>query len=286
MLLSAKPFVEYKIQEMKETVSKLKTKPILALIRVGNDPASVKYVSNKIKRCEEVGIVSQVYELPEDVEQKEVVRLINKLNSDFRVSGILLQLPLPEHLDEHYLTNQICPYKDVDGFTTWNTGNLSLGAKCNVPCTPKGIIDLMKYYNIEIESKDVVIVGASNIVGKPLAQLFLREKATPTICHSKTKNLKDKVKSADIVVLGTGHANFMSADDFSDETIIIDVSINFDENGKMCGDVVKADYDKLIEKGCSITPVPGGIGQCTVIALLENTINVHIKNEGVIFHEL
>ena len=286
MLLSAKPFVEYKIQEMKETVSKLKTKPILALIRVGNDPASVKYVSNKIKRCEEVGIISQVYELPEDVEQKEVVRLINKLNSDFRISGILLQLPLPEHLDEHYLTNQICPYKDVDGFTTWNTGNLSLGAKCNVACTPKGIIDLMKYYAIELESKDVVIVGASNIVGKPLAQLFLKEKATPTICHSKTKNLKDKVKSADIVVLATGNANFMSADDFSDETIIIDVSINFDENGKMCGDVVKADYDKLLEKNCDITPVPGGIGQCTVIALLENTINVHIKNEGVIFHEL
>ena len=286
MLLSAKPFVEYKIQEMKETVSKLKIKPILALIRVGNDPASVKYVSNKIKRCEEVGVISQVYELPEDIEQKEVVKLINKLNSNFRISGILLQLPLPEHLDEHYLTNQICPYKDVDGFTTWNTGNLSLGAKCNVACTPKGIIDLMKYYNIEIESKDVVIVNASNIVGKPLAQLFLREGATPTICHIKTKNLKDKVKSADIVVLATGNANFMSADDFSEGTVIIDVSINFDENGKMCGDVVKADYDKLIEKGCNITPVPGGIGQCTVIALLENTINVHIKNEGVIFHEL
>jgi methylenetetrahydrofolate dehydrogenase (NADP+)/methenyltetrahydrofolate cyclohydrolase len=286
MLLSAKPFVEYKIQEMKETVSKLKTKPILALIRVGNDPASVKYVSNKIKRCEEVGIVSQVYELPEDVEQKEVVRLINKLNSDFRVSGILLQLPLPEHLDEHYLTNQICPYKDVDGFTTWNTGNLSLGAKCNVACTPKGIIDLLKYYAIELESKDVVIINRSNILGKPLAQLFLKENATVTICNSKTKNLKDKVKSADIVVLGTGHANFMSADDFSEGTIIIDVSINFDENGKMCGDVVKADYDKLLEKNCDITPVPGGIGQCTVIALLENTINVHIKNEGVIFHEL
>jgi methylenetetrahydrofolate dehydrogenase (NADP+)/methenyltetrahydrofolate cyclohydrolase len=286
MLLSAKPFVEYKIQEMKETVSKLKIKPVLALIRVGNDPASIKYVSNKVKRCEEVGIISQVYELPEDVEQREVDKLINKLNNNFRVSGILLQLPLPEHLDEHYLTNQICPYKDVDGFTTWNTGNLSLGAKCNVACTPKGIIDLLKYYAIELESKDVVIINRSNILGKPLAQLFLKENATVTICNSKTKNLKDKVKSADIVVLGTGHANFMSADDFSDETIIIDVSINFDENGKMCGDVVKADYDKLLEKNCDITPVPGGVGQCTVIALLENTINVHIKNEGAIFHEL
>ncbi len=277
MLLTAKPFVEYKIQELKDKVSKLKTKPVLALIRVGNDPASVKYVSNKIKRCNEVGIESQVYELPEDVKQIEIVKLIDELNNDSKITGILLQLPLPEHLDEHYLTNQICPYKDVDGFTIWNTGSLSLGANCNVACTPKGIIDLMKYYNIEMRSKDVVIVNASNIVGKPLVQLFLKEGATPTICNSKTKNLKDKVKSADIVVLGTGNMNFMSADDFSEDTVIIDVSINFDENGKMRGDVVKEDYDKLIEKGCDITPVPGGVGQCTVIALLENTIDIHIK---------
>ena len=212
--------------------------------------------------------------MPEDASESEVASLIDDLNSDERVTGILLQLPLPKHLNEHYLTNQICPYKDVDGFTTWNTGNLSLGVDCNVACTPRGIIELLKYYAIELESKDVVIVNASNIVGKPLAQLFLQEGATPTICHKGTKNLKDKIKQADIVVLATGNANFMCADDFSDNTVIVDVSINFDENGKMCGDVVKADYDKLLEKNCDITPVPGGIGQCTVIALLENTIEI------------
>ena len=274
MLLSAKPFVQFKIQQMKEQVEQMAKKPTLALIRVGNDPASVKYVSNKIKRCEEIGIISEVYELPEDVSESEVASLIDDLNSDERVTGILLQLPLPKHLNEHYLTNQICPYKDVDGFTTWNTGNLSLGVDCNVACTPRGIMELLKYYAIELESKDVVIVNASNIVGKPLAQLFLQEGATPTICHKGTKNLKDKIKQADIVVLATGNANFMCADDFSDNTVIVDVSINFDENGKMCGDVVKADYDKLLEKNCDITPVPGGIGQCTVIALLENTIEI------------
>ena len=282
MLLSAKPFIEFKIQQMREQVEQMEQmeqKPTLALIRVGNDPASVKYVSNKIKRCNEVGIVSEVYELPEDASESEVASLIDDLNSDERVTGILLQLPLPKHLNEHYLTNQICPYKDVDGFTTWNTGNLSLGVECNVACTPKGIIELLKYYAIELESKDVVIVNASNIVGKPLAQLFLQEGATPTICHKGTKNLKDKIKQADIVVLATGNANFMCADDFSDNTVIVDVSINFDENGKMCGDVVKADYDKLLEKNCDITPVPGGVGQCTVIALLENTIDIQLKNK-------
>ena len=282
MLLSAKPFIEFKIQQMREQVEQMEQmeqKPTLALIRVGNDPASVKYVSNKIKRCNEVGIVSEVYELPEDASESEVASLIDDLNSDERVTGILLQLPLPKHLNEHYLTNQICPYKDVDGFTTWNTGNLSLGVDCNVACTPRGIIELLKYYAIELESKDVVIVNASNIVGKPLAQLFLQEGATPTICHKGTKNLKDKIKQADIVVLATGNANFMCADDFSDNTVIVDVSINFDENGKMCGDVVKADYDKLLEKNCDITPVPGGVGQCTVIALLENTIDIQLKNK-------
>ena len=216
MLLTAKPFVEYKIQMMKEEVEQMNKAPILALIRVGNDPASIKYVSNKIKRCEEVGIISRVYELPEDVSEQKVVELINDLNNASDVTGILLQLPLPKHLNEHYLTNQICPYKDVDGFTTWNTGNLSLGVDCNVACTPKGIIDLMKYYNIELESKDVCIVNASNIVGKPLAQLFLQRGATPTICHIHTKNVKEKIKQSDVVVLATGNVDFVTADDLVD----------------------------------------------------------------------
>lgn len=283
MILNAKPFVEAKINDLKERAANLFKPPVLALIRVGNDPASIKYVNNKIKRCQEVGIISEVHELSEDATERDVARLINRLNNNYDVTGILLQLPLPKHLNESYLTNLINPEKDVDGFTVTNTGKLSLGMTGNIACTPKGIIDLLEFYEIPLEGQDVVIVNASNIVGKPLAQLFLQKGATPTICHARTKNLKDKVKNADIVVLATGNANFLCADDFSDNTVIIDVSINFDEEGKMCGDVVKADYDKLIEKGCSITPVPGGIGQCTVIALIENTIIIKEREEFIHF---
>jgi methylenetetrahydrofolate dehydrogenase (NADP+)/methenyltetrahydrofolate cyclohydrolase len=285
MILNAKPFVDFKINELKERVSNLLCPPTLALIRVGNDPASIKYVNNKIKRCEQVGIVSEVHELAEDATQRDVARLINRLNNNGNVTAILLQLPLPDHLDENYLTNLINPEKDVDGFTATNTGKLSLGMDCNVACTPKGIIDLLEFYEIDLESKDVVIVNASNIVGKPLAQLFLQKGATPTICHKQTKNLKDKVKSADIVVLATGNANFLGADDFSEGTVIVDVSINFDDNGKMCGDVVKSDYEKLIDKGCYITPVPGGIGQCTVIALIENTVIIKEREENILLFD-
>ena len=270
--------MDYKIKQMKAIVDSIEQKPVLALIKIGEDAASERYVRNKIKRCEEVGIESEVYKFSADIKQELVEELIHELNSDKRTTAILLQLPLPDGFDEEYLTNQITPNKDVDGFTISNTGKLSLGMDCNIACTPRGIIELLKFYNIPIESQDVVIVNASNIVGKPLAQLFLQEGATPTICHIKTKNLKQKIKGADIVVLATGNANFMGAEDFSENTTIIDVSINFDDNGKMCGDVVKADYDKLLEKGCHITPVPGGIGQCTVIALLENTINIALKN--------
>lgn len=285
MLLSAKPFVEFKLQQMKELVSKMQKKPVLALIRIGDDPASIKYVANKIKRCEEVGIESRVYTLSERIDQDTVAALIDLLNNDENTTGILLQLPLPDHLDEHYLTNQICPQKDVDGFTTWNTGNLSLGIDSTVACTPKGIIDLLKYYDIPIESKDVLIISRSNIVGKPLAQLFLKENATVTIAHSKTKGLKEKIWNADIVVTAVGKANFLTDRDFSVGTTIIDVSINFNEEGKMCGDVNKSAIEEL-QRRCNITPVPGGVGQCTVIALLENTINIHLKNRGVTLHVL
>lgn len=284
MLLSAKPYVEHKIKELKEQVDKLKIKPTLALIRVGNDPASIKYVNNKIKRCEEVGIKSQVHELPEHVDQKDVAKLIEKLNNDKTVTGILLQLPLPSHLDEHYLTNLIKASKDVDGFTITNTGKLSLGMDCNVACTPKGIIDLLKFYDIPIEGKDVLIISRSNIVGKPLVQLFLNENATVTVAHSKTKGLTAKVWHSDIVVTAVGKADFLSDRDFANGTTIVDVSINFNEEGKMCGDVTKADVD-ILQRRCNITPVPGGIGQCTVIALLENTIKIQQINEGEMFYE-
>ncbi|MBP3906680.1 MAG: bifunctional 5,10-methylenetetrahydrofolate dehydrogenase/5,10-methenyltetrahydrofolate cyclohydrolase [Peptostreptococcaceae bacterium] len=277
-LLDARKIVEKKIAELKNRVDKLEKKPKLVIIRIGDDFASGKYVANKIKRCSEVGIDSQIIHLKENITQLEVEKTILKLNEDKNVTGILLQLPIPKHLDEDYLTNLIKDEKDVDGFTIANMGKLSLGLDGNIACTPRGVITLLKEFNIDIESKDVLIINRSNIVGKPLAQLFLKENATVTIAHSKTKNLKQKIALADIVVSAVGKANFLSADDFEDNTTIIDVSINFNELGKMCGDVNKEDYDILInEKNCNLTPVPNGVGQMTVIELIEQTIEIAEK---------
>ena len=278
-LLDARKIVEKKIAELKNRVDKLEKKPKLVIIRIGDDFASGKYVANKIKRCSEVGIDSQIIHLEENITQLEVEKTILKLNEDKNITGILLQLPIPKHLDEDYLTNIIKDEKDVDGFTIANMGKLSLGLDGNIACTPRGVITLLKEFNIDIESKDVLIINRSNIVGKPLAQLFLKENATVTIAHSKTKNLKQKIALSDIVVSAVGKANFLSADDFEDNTTIIDVSINFNELGKMCGDVKKEDYDILInEKNCNLTPVPNGVGQMTVIELIEQTIEIAEKN--------
>ena len=278
-LLDARKIVEKKITELKNRIDKLEKKPKLVIIRIGDDFASGKYVANKIKRCSEVGIDSQIIHLEENITQLEVEKTILKLNDDKNITGILLQLPIPKHLDEDYLTNLIKDEKDVDGFTIANMGKLSLGLDGNIACTPRGVITLLKEFNIDIESKDVLIINRSNIVGKPLAQLFLKENATVTIAHSKTKNLKQKIALSDIVVSAVGKVNFLSADDFEDNTTIIDVSINFNELGKMCGDVNKEDYDILInEKNCNLTPVPNGVGQMTVIELIEQTIEIAEKN--------
>lgn len=277
-LLDARELVIKKIDELKDRVDKLKNKPSLVIIRVGEDFASGKYVGNKIKRCEEVGIESKIIHLGEDVEQSVVEEIIFSLNKDDKVSGVLLQLPIPKHLDEDYLTNLIEDEKDVDGFTIGNMGKLSLGLDGNVACTPRGIITLLKEFKIDIEGKDVLIINRSNIVGKPLAQLFLKENSTVTIAHSRTKNIKEKIKLADIVVSAVGKANFLTAEDFADNTTIIDVSINFNEEGKMCGDIAKKDYDVLVnEKQCNLTPVPNGVGQMTVIELIEQTIEIMEK---------
>ena len=283
-LLDARQLVTKKIDELKNRVEKLDKKPFLIIIRVGNDFASEKYVANKIKRCEVVGIESKIIHLDENVTQDAVEKVILDLNNDSNVTGVLLQLPIPKHLDEDYLTNLIKDEKDVDGFTIGNMGKLSLGLNGNVACTPRGIITLLKEFNIDIEGQDVLIINRSNIVGKPLSQLFLKENATITIAHSKTKNLKEKIKSADIVVTAIGKANFLKANDFSNNTTIIDVSINFDEFGKMCGDVSKEDYDTLINyKNCNLTPVPNGVGQMTVIELIEQTIEIQ-ENRGGMYH--
>lgn len=281
MLLEAKPYVEMKVKELKERVEKLKNKPKLVIIRVGNDFASGKYVANKVKRCEEVGINSEIIHLREDIAEWQVAHEIKKLNGNHWVDGILLQLPLPKHLNEDYLTNLIDPSKDVDGFTTQNMGRLALGQKGNVACTPRGIIDLLKAYEIPMEGEDVLIINRSNIVGKPLAHLFLQENATVTIAHSKTKGLREKMANADIIVTAIGKPNHFDSWDFEPHQTIIDVSINFDENGKMCGDVKKSDYE-AISKGlsCNLTPVPGGVGQLTVMSLIEQTIEIAERNEN------
>lgn len=280
MLLDGRKVVADKIIELRERVNKLSNKPKLVIIRVGNDPASEKYVNNKIKRCKEVGVESEIIHFGEDVSNFQVVHEILRLNKNNEVTGILLQLPLPKQLDEKYLTSLIIPEKDVDGFTAENMGKLVLGENGNVACTPSGIIDLLKYYKIEMEGKDVLIVNRSNIVGKPLAHLFLKENATVTIAHSKTSYLKDKIWQSDIVVFGVGIPNFVGAPHFSTKTTIVDVSINFDENGKMCGDVAKKDYEEIIKKGCNITPVPNGVGQMTVLALIEQTIRIAEEKEN------
>ncbi|MDD5879060.1 MAG: bifunctional 5,10-methylenetetrahydrofolate dehydrogenase/5,10-methenyltetrahydrofolate cyclohydrolase [Clostridiales bacterium] len=281
-LLDARKLVSKKVDELKSRVDKLSKKPSLVIIRVGDDFASGKYVANKIKKCDEVGIDSKIIHFDGDVKQEVVEETILNLNKDEDITGILLQLPIPKHLDEDYLTNLIEDEKDVDGFTIGNMGKLSLGLESNVACTPRGIITLLKEFNIEIEGQDVLIINRSNIVGKPLAQLFLKENATVTIAHSKTKNLKEKIVLSDIVVTAVGKANFLRADDFKNNTTIIDVSINFNELGKMCGDVAKEDYDVLVnEKQCSLTPVPNGVGQMTVIELIEQTIEIAEKRERI-----
>ncbi|MCI6458746.1 MAG: tetrahydrofolate dehydrogenase/cyclohydrolase catalytic domain-containing protein [Terrisporobacter sp.] len=281
-LLDARKLVSKKVDELKSRVDKLSKKPSLVIIRVGDDFASGKYVANKIKKCDEVGIDSKIIHFDGDVKQEVVEETILNLNKDEDITGILLQLPIPKHLDEDYLTNLIEDEKDVDGFTIGNMGKLSLGLESNVACTPRGIITLLKEFNIEIEGQDVLIINRSNIVGKPLAQLFLKENATVTIAHSKTKNLKEKIVLSDIVVTAVGKANFLRADDFKNNTTIIDVSINFNELGKMCGDVAKEDYDVLVnEKQCNLTPVPNGVGQMTVIELIEQTIEIAEKRERI-----
>lgn len=280
-LLDARQLVTKKVGQLKERVKKLSKKPSLVIIRVGEDFASGKYVSNKVKKCEEVGISSKIIHLNENISQDEVEKIIIDLNKDKDVTGILLQLPIPKHLNEDYLTNLIEDEKDVDGFTIGNMGKLSLNLEGNVACTPRGIMTLLKEFKIDMEGKDVLIINRSNIVGKPLAQLFLQENATVTIAHSKTKNLEEKISSSDIVVTAVGKVNFLSAQDFSNNTTIIDVSINFNESGKMCGDVSKEDYDVIVnEKQCHLTPVPNGVGQMTVIELIEQTIEIAEKGES------
>ena len=258
--------------ELKEKVAKMKEQCVeitLAVIQVGNDPASCVYVGNKKKACEYIGIRSLSYELPEETTEEELLELVESLNVRDDVNGILVQLPLPKHIDENKVINTISAKKDVDGFHPQSVGALSIGQKGFVSCTPAGIIQLLKRSNIEIEGKECVVVGRSNIVGKPMALLLLRENGTVTVCHSRTKDLKEITKRADILVVALGKPKFITREYVKEGAVVIDVGIHRNENNKLCGDV---DFDD-VEPICSaITPVPGGVGPMTITMLMNNCV--------------
>lgn len=258
--------------ELKELVAKKKEEGMeatLAVIQVGNDPASSVYVGNKKKACEYIGIRSLAYELPEETTQDELVELIDKLNKDDSVHGILVQLPLPKHMCEDDIIKTIAPEKDVDGFHPQSVGALSIGQKGFVSCTPAGVIQLLKRSGIEIEGKECVVLGRSNIVGKPMALLLLRENGTVTICHSKTKDLKEVTKRADILIVAVGRPKMVTADYVKEGAVVIDVGIHRMENQKLCGDV---DFDSVEPIASYITPVPGGVGPMTIAMLMNNCV--------------
>lgn len=241
----------------------------LAVIQVGSDPASGVYVRNKKRACEECGIKSLSYELPEETSEEELLSLIGRLNADREVNGILVQLPLPEQIDEDKVIQAIDVAKDVDGFHPMSAGALCTGQKGFVSCTPAGIIELLKRSNIEISGKECVVAGRSNIVGKPAALLLLRENGTVTLCHSKTADLKEATKRADILVVAVGRPKFITADYVKEGAVVIDVGIHRNENGKLCGDV---DFDSVAPKCSAITPVPGGVGPMTIAMLMSNCV--------------
>ena len=255
--------------ECKERVAKENMDVTLAVIQVGNDPASTVYVGNKKKACEYVGIHSLSYELPEETTEEELLALVEKLNADDTVNGILVQLPLPSHINEDKVIQTISPKKDVDGFQPQSVGALSIGQPGFVSCTPAGIIQLLKRSNIDIDGKSCVVVGRSNIVGKPMSLLMLRENATVTVCHSHTKDLKDVCKNADILIVAIGKPKFIDASYVKDGAVVIDVGIHRNAENKLCGDV---DFDSVVSKASHITPVPGGVGPMTIAMLMSNCV--------------
>jgi len=258
--------------ELKAEIAVLKEKgivPCLAVIQVGNDPASSVYVNNKKKACAYIGIESLSYELEEDITQKELLTIIDELNHNEMVNGILVQLPLPKHINEEAVIKAIAPEKDVDGFHPETVGNMCIGSKGFLPCTPAGVIQLLKRSNIEIEGKECVVIGRSNIVGKPMALLLLRENGTVTITHSRTKDLKDITKRADILVAAIGKPKFVTAEYVKEGAVVIDVGIHRNADNKLCGDV---DFDDVVDKVSAITPVPGGVGPMTIAMLMNNCV--------------
>lgn len=271
-IIDGKAVSQFVKDEVKKEVSALGEKGVsvgLAVIIVGNDPASRTYVNNKKKACEATGIISEEYALPEDTTMEELLALIKELNAKKSINGILCQLPLPKHLDEKAVIENIDPIKDVDAFHAVNTGHIMIGDYSFLPCTPAGIMEMLKYYNIEIEGKECVVIGRSNIVGKPMAMLLLQKNGTVIICHSRTKNLKEVTSRADILVAAVGVPYFVTADMVKDGAVVIDVGMDRNKEGKLCGDV---DFAEVEKKASYITPVPGGVGPMTIATLMKNTV--------------
>ncbi len=263
-------------EELKEQVAQLKKAGVegtLAVIQVGADPASSVYVRNKKKACEYIGLHSKSFELPEETTQKELLDLIEQLNQDAAVNGILVQLPVPAHIEEKTIINAISPLKDVDGFHPQSVGSLTIGQPGFVSCTPAGIVELLKRSKVELDGKNCVIVGRSNIVGKPMALLMLRENATVTVTHSHTKNLKEICSAADILIVAIGKKEFITGEYIKEGAVVIDVGIHRDENNKLSGDVK---YDEAEPKASMITPVPGGVGPMTIAMLMRNCVEAMV----------
>lgn len=271
-IISGKELAKQKREQMKLEVERLEKsglKPGLAVILVGNNPASRSYVKGKEKASTEVGIYSRLIEMPEETTEAELLAEIDRLNSDDSIHGILVQLPLPAQINEKLVIERIDPAKDVDGFHPISIGKMMIGEETFLPCTPFGIVEMIKSIGVELEGKHVVVIGRSNIVGKPVGQLLLNENATVTYCHSRTKNLAEMTKQADVLVVAIGKANVIGAEHIKPGAVVIDVGVNRLDTGKLCGDVI---FDEAKEVASYITPVPGGVGPMTITMLLHNTI--------------
>ncbi|ADY23355.1 bifunctional methylenetetrahydrofolate dehydrogenase/methenyltetrahydrofolate cyclohydrolase FolD [Bacillus paranthracis] len=281
VIIKGNEVAEKKRAQLTEEVVKLKEQgivPGLAVILVGEDPASRSYVKGKEKGCEQVGIYSELIEFPETITEERLLAEIDRLNGDDRINGILVQLPLPKHIEEKAIIERISPEKDVDGFHPISVGRMMTGQDTFLPCTPHGIVELVKETNLDISGKHVVVIGRSNIVGKPVGQLFLNENATVTYCHSKTQNMKELTKLADILIVAVGRPKMVTADYMKEGAVVIDVGVNRLETGKLCGDV---DFDNVLDVAGYITPVPKGVGPMTITMLLHNTVE-SAKRAGVV----
>lgn len=275
--VSAKVRAELK-KETQALIESTGIYPGLAVILVGNDPASQVYVRNKQLACEELGFHPFEYKLSENTTQEQLLDLISVLNKDPKVHGILVQLPLPDHLDEQSVLYSIAPEKDVDAFHPYNVGKIMIGSYDVLPCTPAGVMELLDAYGVEISGKNCVVIGRSNIVGKPMAMLLLQRSGTVTICHSRTKNLAEVCAEADILVVAIGKPKFVTADMVKEGAVVVDVGINRDENNKLCGDV---DFESVESKASLITPVPGGVGPMTITMLMKNTLRAAKAQNGI-----